>query len=124
MSAEVISFERFKEQKESLPKFTLEYQKTQLLNFLQGRKKVDYTNVGFVLLELSKKDFRFSPKTYFINEMIDSLLFELAIDKKIELRDDDGISQIRLYVEQPLQPCVIHDMILDARTKAKVLWNM
>jgi hypothetical protein len=118
--AEVIHLIKFKERKESLPKFTLEYQKAQLLEYLGNRSKVGYTNVGFALLQLAAKDFRFRRGSSFTEAMIDRLLFELAIDEKIQLRTKDGVSQLRLYSKKP---CFVYE-ILNARERANNIWGM
>jgi hypothetical protein len=118
--SEIIELRRFRELKESLPKFTDEYQKTMLLGLLQEIKKVGYENLGFIFCELSKKDFRFGHREYFTEEMKNKLLFSLAMKDKIQLRTKNGMQQIKLYSKSA---CKVLKLQL-ARFKADNIWNM
>jgi hypothetical protein len=122
--AEIIDLIKFKERQESLPEFTLDYQKTQLLEFLQNRSKVGYTNLNYALLNLSKKDYRFKQEIYFTETMTNKILFDLVMEDKINLRTKNGQTQIKLFSKSVGIRIELQFSLQDARIKANNLWNM
>jgi hypothetical protein len=116
----VIEIKSIIQRRESLPEFTFECQKSQLLECLEQQSKVGYKNLNLFMLKLTTKDYRFRRENSFTEEMKNKLLFSLAMQDKIQLRTNNGKSQIKLYSKSV---CKVLKLQL-ARYKADNLWNM
>jgi hypothetical protein len=112
MSPKVIEFRR-------PPEFSSEYQEKMLLDVLQATS--EFQDLGYVILQLSEKDPRFSTEGGYTEGMTIQLLFPLAVEKKIELKPGNGRRQlIKLYSK----PDFVIKEISSARKTAELRWGM